>query len=108
MLKEWINDCRIILEKNPSFRREYFPQADSPADRTRPLPLADRFEIMLIKQPMTSWMLFLQGNLDYQALDKDNADLAGGGELLGPPQVDVGHIGMIVNGAVPSAEAQIA
>ena len=28
-------------------------------------------------------MRLLQGNLDYQALDKDNADLAGGGEL--PP-----------------------
>lgn len=83
VLKEWINDCRIILEKNPFFRKEFYSQADSPADRTRPLPLADRFEIMLIKQPMTSWMLFLQGNLDYQALDKDNADLAGGGEL--PP-----------------------
>ena len=83
VLKEWINDCRIILEKNPHFRREYYPDADSPADRTRPLPLADRFEIMLIKQPMTAWMLFLQGNLDYQALDKDNADLAGGGDL--PP-----------------------
>ena len=83
VLKEWINDCRIILEKNPFFRKEYYPHAETPADRTRPLPLAERFEIMLIKQPMTSWMLFLQGNLDYQALDKDNADLAGGGEL--PP-----------------------
>ena len=83
VLKEWINDCRIILEKNPYFRKDHYPEADSPADRKRPLPLADRFEILLIKQPMTAWMLFLQGNLDYQALDKDNADLAGGGDL--PP-----------------------
>ena len=104
VLKEWINDCRIILEKNPHFRREYYPEAESPADRKRPLPLADRFEILLIKQPMTAWMLFLQGNLDYQALDKDNADLAGGGglppvlqargiRLLRVPEFEIRYIG---------------
>ncbi len=83
VLREWINDCRIVLERNPDFRREYYPGAASPADRKRQLPLADRIVIKLVKQSMTSWMLFLQGNLDYQTLDKDNADLAGGGTL--PP-----------------------
>lgn len=83
VLKEWINDFRIILERNPDYRRETYPNAESPADRSRPLPLADRIEIRLIKQPMTSWLLFLQGNLDFHALDKDNADLAGSGSL--PP-----------------------
>ena len=76
VLREWINDCRIVLERNPDFRREYYPGAASPADRKRQLPLADRIVIKLVKQSMTSWMLFLQGNLDYQTLDKDNADLA--------------------------------
>lgn len=83
VLKEWINDYRITLERNPDYRKEYYPSAASETDRKRPLPLADCIEILLVKQPMTAWMLFLQGNLDYQALDKDNADLAGGGDL--PP-----------------------
>ena len=83
ILKEWINDCRIVLERNPAFRQEYYVGAASAEDRTRPLPLADKIIIKLVKQSMTGWMLFLQGHLDYQALDKDNADLAGGGEL--PP-----------------------
>lgn len=81
VLKEWINDCRITLERNPRFRREFYPGARSVADRQKPLPLADKIEIFLVKQAMTAWMLFLQGNLDCQALDKDNADLAGGGTL---------------------------
>jgi ABC-type transport system substrate-binding protein len=81
LLKRWINDCRIELVRNPAFRKEFYPGAASAADRTRPLPLADRIVIKLVKQSMTAWMLFLQGNLDCQTLDKDNSDLAGGGEL---------------------------
>ena len=52
------------------------PQAATPADRTRPLPLADRVILYLVKQPMSSWLLFLQGKLDLNALDKDNLDLS--------------------------------
>ena len=82
-LENWVADYRIDLVRNDDYRREFFADAETPADRTRPLPLADRIEIKLIKQPMTSWLLFLQGNLDINALDKDNFDLAssGGGEL---------------------------
>ena len=83
ILRQWINDYRITLVRNPDYRREYFAGAENPADRNRPLPLADRVEVRLIKQPMTSWLLFLQGNLDYNALSKDNIDLlAGGGGKL--------------------------
>jgi len=83
LLREWINDCRIVLERNPAYRKETYPGAASEKDRTHFLPLADRIVILLVRQSMTAWMLFLQGNLDCQTLDKDNADLAGGGDL--PP-----------------------
>ncbi len=77
-LTRWITDYRITLVRNPDFRVEYFPGAATAADRCRPLPLADRIEIRQIKQPMTAWLLFLQGNLDFNPLDKDNLDLLSG------------------------------
>lgn len=84
-LTRWINDYKLILDRNPDYRVEYFDAAETPEDRRRPLPLADRVVLYLIKQPMSSWLLFLQGKLDLNTLDKDNLDLvAGGGEELAP------------------------
>ena len=58
------------------------PGACPGRSRGRPLPLADRLEIWQVRQPMTAWMLFLNGDLDLSALDKDNLELAvSGGEL---------------------------
>ncbi len=91
VLSSWINDYKLELDRNPDFRESYFPQAETPTDRTRPLPLADRVVFYLIKQPMTSYLMFLQGRLDLNALDKDNADLvAGGGETLPPALAERG------------------
>ncbi len=81
----WINDYKLQLDRNPDYRIQYFSEAENPADRTRPLPLADRVVFYLVKQPMSSYLMFLQGRLDLNALDKDNLDLvAGGGERLAP------------------------
>ncbi len=82
ILEEFISDCRIVLRRNPDYRAEFFPGAENPADRGKPLPLADKIVFCQVRQPMTAWLLFLQGNLDMTALDKDNLDtVAGGGEL---------------------------
>lgn len=84
-LTEWVNDYKLVLDRNRDFRREFFPEAESVADRNRPLPLVDRIVFYLIKQPMSAWLLFLQGKLDLNAVDKDNVDLvAGGGAELAP------------------------
>jgi len=81
-LKSWRPNYKVILERNPDFRRETFAGAETPADRNRRLPLADTLEIWQVRQPMTAWMLFLNGDLDLSALDKDNLELAvSGGEL---------------------------
>jgi len=85
VLKEWINDYKLELVRNPDYRTEYFKTAENPDDRNRKLPLADSITFYLIKQPMSSWLMFLQGKLDLNALDKDNLDLiAGGGSELNP------------------------
>jgi ABC-type transport system substrate-binding protein len=73
-LKEWIRDYRITLLRNPEYRTEYFLLAENPDDRKRSLPLLDKIICYQIKQPISAWLMFLQGELDMSALDKDNLD----------------------------------
>ena len=75
VLESWIANYKLVLRRNPDYRKEFFAGAKSEADRSRPLPLCDRIEILMVRQPMTSWMMFLQGDLDINALDKDNFNL---------------------------------
>ena len=83
VLKEWIPNLRLRFRRNPDYRSEYFAHAATRADRQKKLPLLDGVDIFQIRQPTTAWMMFLQGRLDCNALDKDNCEtLAGGGELL--------------------------
>jgi len=72
VLKEWIANLRLEFRRNPGFRAEYFSDAPDIADRNRKLPLLDAVKIYQIRQPMSSWMMFLQGNVDINVLDKDN------------------------------------
>lgn len=82
VLKRWLRDFRIELERNPEYRREFFREARNPADREKPLPLLDRIVCYQVKQPFSAWLLFLQGRLDMSAVDKDNLEsVVGGGEL---------------------------
>ncbi len=89
-LTEWINDYKLVLDRNPEYRHETFAGAENPADRERPLPLADRLVLYLIKQPMSAWLLFLQGNLDIHTVEKDDLDLVTGGSELAPALVEHG------------------
>ena len=75
VLENWIGNYMIVLRRNPEYRREFFPAARSEADRSRPLPLCDKIEILMVRQPMTDWMMFLQGDVDISVLDKDNFNL---------------------------------
>ena len=75
VLESWRANYKLVLRRNPDYRKEFFAGAKSAADRIRPLPLCDRIEILMVRQPMTAWMMFLQGDLDINALDKDNFDL---------------------------------
>lgn len=84
ILESFRRDYQIILRRNPQYREEYFLQAHSPVDRQRKLPLADKIICSNIRQSFTSWLLFLQGELDISALNKDNSDLVSGGGTLSP------------------------
>ena len=106
VLEKRVGNYKLVLRRNPGYRREFFSGAKSPADRIRPLPLCDRIEILMVRQPMTSWMMFLQGELDINALDKDSFSLvvtadnrpvpalaARGVRLLRVPEFEIQFVG---------------
>jgi len=74
VMTEWSRDYIIRMKRYNEFREEYFADADDPADRKRRLPLLDGMDCYLVKQPLASWLMFLQGELDYCALDGENFD----------------------------------
>ena len=56
-LKEWRRGQKIVLEANPGFRDELFPESADPADREivaamkgKRLPLIGRIEISIIEE----------------------------------------------------------
>ena len=74
VLTEWSKDYVIRMKRYDEYREEYFSDAADPADRKRKLPLLDGMDCYLVKQPLASWLMFLQGELDYCALDGENFD----------------------------------
>ena len=88
ILKNWIPNLKLDFVRFDQYRTEYFPQAENPADRKRKLPLLSGITVCQIRQPMTAWMMFLQGRLDLNALDKDNRETLLSGDSLIPALKD--------------------
>ena len=75
VLKEWRRSSRIVLERNPDFREEYFeaePPADDPLSQRlyremqgKRIPQLDRVEISVIEESQPRWLAFLNGELDW-------------------------------------------
>ena len=70
-LHDWKKDHSIIMVRNPDYREEYYEAAEDPADRKKRLPLADKITCYLVRQNVSSWLMFLQGELDFYTLDGD-------------------------------------
>ncbi len=81
MLESWTKDYAISFVRNPEYRQELFPEASGAQDRSRALPLLDKVVCYLVKQPIASWLMFLQGDLDYCALDGENFEAVVGADL---------------------------
>ncbi len=65
-LESWRRDYRIVYGRNASFRLEHYPGS------TERLPRVDRIVANVVREPLTAWLLFLQGNLDVTGLTSDN------------------------------------
>src|SRR6267142_3504791 len=68
-LKEWRRSSRMVLERNPGFREEYYKE-EAPADDAeaqafaarlhgRRLPMIDRVEVYVIEEVQPRWLAFL-------------------------------------------------
>lgn len=83
-LKEWRHGSKIIFERNPTYREEFYPSEGEPgdeekgllADAGKRLPLIDRMEISVIEEDQPLWLKFLGGDLDVGGIPKDNFDTA--------------------------------
>ena len=76
-LKEWRRGQKIVLEANPAYRDESYPETSHPDDRAlaklrgRKLPLVGRVEISIIEESNPRLLAFEQGDLDYVAVPPD-------------------------------------
>jgi ABC-type transport system substrate-binding protein len=83
-LKEWSKRWRLILERNPTYREERYPDEGEPGDAgaglldaagTR-LPIVDEVYNTIIGEAQPAWILFKQGYLDASGISKDHFDEA--------------------------------
>ncbi len=81
LLKSWRRGAQIVLEANPNYRDETFPDSDDPADRElvarmrgKKLPIVGRIEICIIEESNPRLLAFNSGALDYVNVPSDLSD----------------------------------
>ncbi len=132
-LAEWRRASRIVLERNPGFREQFYDEeapADDPAaqaavaaNKGKRLPLLDRVEISIVEENQPRWLAFLNGEHDMiDEVPNDFADIAMPGGELAPnlakqgilmlryarPAVDISYFNMedpMVGGYTPEKVA---
>ncbi len=84
MLTENNPNLRMVLSRNPHYRRETYPARGMPGDREaglladagRPLPLIDRAVFSREPENIPAWTKFLQGYYDVSGISSDHFDQA--------------------------------
>lgn len=79
-LAEYQSRRRIVLERNPNYRVEYYPSEGAPGDREaglledagRRLPMIERIVYSFMREPITGWNLFQQGYFDEWSVNRVN------------------------------------
>jgi len=79
-LAEYNPSSKIIYEKSPTFRKEFYPsegeagdkEAGLLADAGKQLPLVDKIVLSIFTESQPQWLNFMQGKLDVTAIPKDN------------------------------------
>jgi oligopeptide transport system substrate-binding protein len=91
-LKSWTRGQRIVLEANPDFRDERFPQAGSDTQDAaianglagRKLPLIGNIDIAIIEEAQPRLLAFDRGQLDYASVPASLAPTVLDGDKLRP------------------------
>ncbi|RZU01043.1 ABC transporter substrate-binding protein [Rivibacter subsaxonicus] len=95
VLKEWRRSSRMVLERNPGYREEFYDAEPGAEDaegqallarlRGRRLPMIDRVEIAVIEESQPRWLSFQNGEHDLlERLPNEFANLAVPGGQLAP------------------------
>ena len=93
-LAEWRRASKIVLEKNPNFREEYY-EAEPPADdpiaqrlhaemKGKRIPQVDRVEIYDLVEAQPRWLAFLNKELDWINVPAEFANMALPEDRLAP------------------------
>jgi ABC-type transport system substrate-binding protein len=93
-LLSWTRASRIVLERNPAFRDEFYdgqPAADDARGQAtlarlkgRKLPMVDRVEISVIEESQPRWLSFLNGQQDTVNVPLDFINIAAPNGKIAP------------------------
>jgi ABC-type transport system substrate-binding protein len=93
-LAEWKRSSKIVLERNPNYREEFYEAEPPPDDaisqqlyregKGRRLPMVDRVEVSIIEESQPRWLAFLNGELDWINLPYEFLSMALPGGHLAP------------------------
>ncbi len=71
----WKRSSKMVFERNPGFREEYFDAQPAPGDargqeilarlKGRRLPMVDRVEVSVIEETQPRWLSFLNEEMDF-------------------------------------------
>ena len=98
-LAEWKRSHKIVLEKNPNFRDEFYEaepgedadfQAIYKQMKGRKLPMVDRVEITIVEESQPRWLAFLNGETDYANVPSEYVGFAFPSGKLAPNLVKQG------------------
>ena len=79
-LLSWERNHEIVLEKNPNYHEDHYPNQASPFFRSRgylrdagkKLPFLERLSFQVIKEDQPRWLNFMKGKVDSTLIPKDN------------------------------------
>ena len=94
-LTQWKRSSRIVLERNPSYREQFFSEeaaSDDPVSQAiaakmkgKRLPQIDRVEVYIIEEPQPRWLAFLNGEHDLiERVPAEYMNIAAPGGKLAP------------------------
>ena len=85
LLSENNPNLHMVLEKNPNFHNEKYPEGNQYAGKT--LPFIDKIIFSLEKESIPSWYKFLQGYYDQSTISSENFSQAIQLDKNGEPQL---------------------
>jgi ABC-type transport system substrate-binding protein len=83
----WKRSSKMVFERNPGYREEYYDETPAANDesakaiaarlRGKRLPMVDRIEVNVVEEPQPRWLAFLNGEFDFlERVPNDFANVA--------------------------------